>query len=173
MANSELTSQQVATLVGEMKHYPYLVTFKSTELAPLSGPPEISPDVETRDVTLYETNGEVEASILTKNNVQVVIKTRDVDSAMTLMSKFTKNMNIMDGGTGGAAADIVGPLTLVPITSDSTAKAFTFPNAYLQPGLNVTPGENGKPSEASLTFLCKPATSGDDAGKPFTYAVAS
>lgn len=91
----------------------------------------------------------------------MTIKTRDVATAMSLLSAFAKGDNVIASANSAA-------LTLVPITELATEKTITFSNAYLQPGLSMSPGENDEPSEVSLVFECKSDVS---TGIPFTYAV--
>lgn len=153
-----LSSQDIDGLIAKLKKFPYACSAGSTNLGPLDGPPTVAPEVETKDVTLYETETDVQARFLTKNDVMVTIKTRDIATAMTLQSSFAKGDNILDSTKKVS-------LTLVPITS-ATESTITFANAYLQPGLNFTPGQDGEPSSVELQYLCKadPTT-----GKPFTY----
>lgn len=153
-----LSSSDISTLIGKIKKFPYLCSFGTDGLGPLAGAPTIAPQTETKDVTLYETEGDVEASYLTKNDLTVTVRTRDIETAMSLAASITKGANVLASSLGKA-------LTLVPITS-ATEKTITFAHAFLQPGLNYTPGENGDPSVAELTFLCK---ADDTTGLPFAY----
>ena len=153
-----LTQNDIDGLIAKLKKFPYAAMAGSTNLGPLAGPPTVAPEVETKDVTLYETGADVQARYLTKNDVKVTIKTRDVATAMGLLAAFAKGDNIM------ASANKVS-LTLVPITA-ATESTITFANAYLQPGLNFTPGEDDTPSEVELVYLCKADAT---TGKPFTY----
>lgn len=147
----------VDTLIAKLKKFPYSCVAGSTNLGPLSGPPTVAPEIETKDVTLYETGSDVQARFLMKNDLIVTVKTRDVDTAMNLQAAFAKGDNVLDSSKKVS-------LTLVPITSD-TETTITFANAYLLPGLNYTPGQDGDPSEVELQYLCK----ADSNGKPFSY----
>lgn len=160
---SALTQNEIDALVAALKKHPYLCSVGDTSLGPLSGPPATDGDTETRDVTLYETEGNVEAKFLTKNDVKVTVKTRNIDTAMTLMGAIAKGDNLV-------ASTRAVTLTLVPITSSATEKTLTFGHAYLQPGLKFSPGENGDPSEVELTYLCKADAA---TGKPWTFATGS
>ncbi len=153
-----LTQSEIDALIAKLKKFPYIANAGSDNLGPLSGPPTVAAEVETKDVTLYETGADVQARYLTKNDVLVTIKTRDVAKGMALQNTFTKGENIL-------ASDKKVVLTLVPITSASES-TITFANAFLQPGLNFTPGEDDTPSEIELQYLCKADAS---TGKPFTY----
>ena len=156
-----LTQTEIDALIAKLKKFPYLCSAGSTSLGPLSGPPQVAAEVETKDVMLYETGSDVQARYLTTNDVKVTIKSRVVATAMSLQAAFAKGDNIM------ASANKVS-LTLVPITS-ATESTITFANAYLQPGLNFTPGEDDTPSEVELVYLCKADAT---TGKPFTYGAA-
>ncbi len=158
MAN--LTPSDIDDLIAKLKKFPYACIAGSDNLGPLSGPPTVAPEVETKDVTLYETGADVQARYLTKNDIIVTIKTRDVAKAMALQDAFTKGDNVLDSSKKVA-------LTLVPITNDTGAKTITFPNAFLQPGLSMTLGEDDDPNSVSLVYLCRPDAT---TGKPFTYA---
>ena len=57
-------------------------------------------------------------------------------------------------------------LVLVPIDGDASQPVITFPNAYLQPGLSHTPGENADPATAELVYQCKPDPA---TKKPYSY----
>lgn len=153
-----LSSSEIDALIAKLKKFPYACAAGSTNLGPLEGAPNVVPEIATNDVTLYETETDVQARFLTKNDLMVTIKTRDVATAMGLQAAFAKGDNVF------ASANKVS-LTMVPITS-TTESTITFANAYLQPGLNFTPGQDGTPSVVELQYYCKadPTT-----GKPFTY----
>ena len=155
------TQQEIETMLGKIKKFPYLVSVGSTSLAPLAGAPTAEPDIETADVTLYETEAEVQARYLTKNNVTLTIRTRNIDAAMPLLNAIKKGDNMF------AAANKKG-ITLVPISS-GTETTITFDNAYLNPGLSFAPGEN-EPNVVTLTYECK---ADPTRGTPFTYGSGS
>ena len=170
---ADLTSEQINALVAELNYHKYLVNISnatngtfltaSLSLGPLASAPKLEPDVETKETTLYETGDEPQAEILSKNNAKLTIETRDMDSAMAMLTKLKKGDNIL------AAANAL-VITLVPITSDATAKGFTFGNAFLDPGLSTTFSEgDDTPSYASLVFKCRP----DANGNVVDYAVIS
>lgn len=157
-----LTPEQINALIAKLKKFPYAAVAGSDNLGPLDGPPTVAPEIETSDVTLYETGSDVQARYLKRNDLMVTIRTRDIAKAMALQSAFTKGENIL------ASAKKVS-LTLVPITSGSE-ETITFANAYLQPGLNYTPGQDEEPSVVELQYLCKADAT---TGKPFTYGSAA
>ena len=153
-----LAQNDIDGLIAKLKKFPYAAMAGSTNLGPLDGPPTVAPEVETKDVTLYETGSDVQARYLTKNDLLVTVKTRDVAGAMALQAAFAKGDNVLDSSKKVS-------LTLVPITS-ATEATITFANAYLQPGLNFTPGQDDEPSSVELQYLCK---SDPTTGKPFAY----
>lgn len=155
---SNLTAQEIETLISKIKKFPYLVSVGDVSLGPLAGAPTVAPDVETSDVTLYETEGEIEAKYLTKNSVTLTIRTRNVDAAMSLIGAIKKGDNLY-------ASSRKKTITMVPITGGTEA-TITFDNAYLNPGLDFAPGENKDPNVVNLTYECK---ADPTRGTPFIY----
>lgn len=147
---STLSTEEINTLIGKIKKFPYLVSVGSTSMAPLAGAPSAEPDVETADITLYEGGTEVYAKIITKNDVTLTIRTRNIDAAMPLLEALKKGDNVLASGNKKV-------ITMVPITggTDATASIIQFDNAYLNPGLSFAPGEGNDPNAATLTFNCK------------------
>lgn len=173
MANAALTAEQITALVGDLNYHKYLVNISNAtggsfltaavSLGPLASAPKLEADVETKETTLYETGDEPQAEILSKNNAKLTLETRNMDVAMSMLTKHKKGDNIL------AAANAL-VITLVPITADTTAKGFTFGNCYLDPGLSTTLSEgDDTPSSAQLVFKCKP----DANGNVVSYAVVS
>lgn len=155
-----LTQTKIDELIAKLNFYKYLVSVGETVLGPLKSAPKIEADVETKDVKLYETGTEPQASILVKNNVKLTLELEDIDTAMSKMEAFQKGDNVLDSTKSEA-------ITLVPITDDEGAKTITFPNAFLQPGLAMTLGEDDDANSTTLTYLCRPDAT---TGKTFTYA---
>lgn len=158
---AKLTQSQIDELIAKLNLYKYVVSVGETVLGPLKSAPKIESDVETKDITLYETGAEAQASILVKNNVKLTLEVEDIDAAMSKMEAFQKGDNVLDSTKSEA-------ITLVPITDDEGAKTITFPNAFLQPGLSMTLGEEDDANSVSLVYLCRPDA---ETGKTFTYAV--
>ena len=156
------TAQEIETMLGKIKKFPYLVSVGSTSMAPLAGAPTAEPDIETADVTLYETGTDVQARYVTKNSVTLTIRTRNIDAAMPLLEAVKKGDNML-------AAANKKTITLVPITSE-TETTITFDNAYLNPGLSYAPGEGSDPNVVTLTYECK---ADPTRGTPFTYGSGS
>lgn len=155
-----LTQTKIDELIAKLNFYKYLVSVGETVLGPLKSAPKIEADVETKDIKLYETGTEPQASILVKNNVKLTLELEDIDAAMSKMEAFKKGDNVLDSTKSEA-------ITLVPITDDEGAKTITFPNAFLQPGLAMTLGEDDDANSTTLTYLCRPDAT---TGKTFTYA---
>lgn len=156
-----LTQTEIDELIEKLNFYKYLVSVGETVLGPLKSAPKIEADVETKDIKLYETGTEPQASILVKNNVKLTLELEDIDAAMSKMEAFKKGDNVLDSTKSEA-------ITLVPITDDEGAKTITFPNAFLQPGLAMTLGEDDDANSTTLTYLCRPDAT---TGKTFTYVV--
>ena len=155
-----LTQTEIDELIEKLNFYKYLVSVGETVLGPLKSAPKIEADVETKDIKLYETGTEPQASILVKNNVKLTLDLEDIDTAMSKMEAFQQGDNVLDSTKSEA-------ITLVPITDDEGAKTITFPNAFLQPGLAMTLGEDDDANSTTLTYLCRPDA---ETGKTFTYA---
>lgn len=155
-----LTQTKIDELIEKLNFYKYLVSVGETVLGPLKSAPKIEADVETKDIKLYETGTEPQASILVKNNVKLILELEDLDAAMSKMEAFKKGDNVLDSTKSEA-------ITLVPITDDEGAKTITFPNAFLQPGLAMMLGEDDDANSTTLTYLCRPDAT---TGKTFTYA---
>lgn len=157
---AELTQTEKDALIAKLKKFPYAVMVGTDNLGPLASPPSVADDVETQDVTLYETMGDVEAKFLTKNDLMLTVITRDVGTALSYHAAYKKGDNMI-------ATAVKKLVTLVPITEATGEATITFANAFLQPGLKLNPGANGEPTSAELTYLCKADAS---TGKPFSYA---
>lgn len=161
-----LSSSDIAGLLATLANYPYYVTFTPTsgsavDLGPLSGPPQISPETETKDVTLYETGAAVQKKILIKNDMKVTVNTENLDAGMGLLATLEKDDDLL------AASSKEGVLLLEPITDDASAKSITFPHACVDVDNAISPGENGDPNVVQVSFYCKADAT---TGKPFTYA---
>ena len=155
-----LTDTEITALIDKLKTYPYLVSVGDKGLAPLDSPPTVEKDIATSDVTLYETNGDVEASYLPKHDIKLTITTRAVDEAMALLDSIKLGDNMMDSTRKQT-------VTLVPITEDEGEKTITFTDAYLDASGSYEPKEGRAPNVVKLTFVCK---ANKTSGKPFTYA---
>lgn len=166
MANSALSQSDIDALVAKLNTLPYLASIGTTSYGPLANAPGIEPDVQVKDLTLYETGTEVVAQKVVANNLILTLRTRDIDAALTLIAGIKKGDNPM-------ASTNAKSITLAPITDTATVKGFTFGNSYLMPErCRTNLGENDEPSSVDLVFRCKPmVVSNTDTGVPFTYAV--
>ena len=160
MPGTTMTQTTIDGLIAKLQMYKYVCSVGETVIGPLKSAPKIEADVETKDITLYETGEDVQASILTKNNVKLTLEPEDIDTAVGLLAAFKKGDNVL-------ASENSEVITLVPITDDETAKTITFSNAFLQPGLSMTLEEEDNPNSVELVYLCRPDA---ETGKPFTYA---
>ena len=165
-----LSSSDITGLLATLKTYPYYVTFtpsasnsSAVDLGPLAGPPSITPETETKDITLYETGVAVQKKLLIKNDMKVTVTTNNLEAGMGLISGIAKDADLL-------ASANEGTLVLEPITSDTTAKVITFAHACVDVDNSINPGENGDPNAVQVAFYCKADAT---TGKPFTYAVAS
>lgn len=168
MANSALSQSDIDGLVAKLNTTTYLAAVGETSLGPLANAPTIEPNVQVRDMTLYETGSKVVAKKVVQNNLIVTLRTRDVAAALTLIAAVKEGDNPM-------AAANKKSITLAPITDSATEKGFTFGNAYLMPDrCRPNLGENDEPTSVDLVFDCCPMeSSGSSTGVPFTYAVLS
>ena len=82
-----LTQTKIDELIEKLNFYKYLVSVGETVLGPLKSAPKIEADVETKDIKLYETGTEPQASILVKNNVKLTLELEDIDAAMSKMRR--------------------------------------------------------------------------------------
>ena len=148
----------VQELIGKLQRYKYVCAIGGTVVGPLKSAPKIEPDTETKDLTLYETGSEVQASILSKNNLKLTLELNDFEWGMTELQKYKKGDNILAEGFSAV-------ITLTPI-GDKGGKTITFPKAFLQPDGNPTLEDEDDPNSVTLNYICRP----DEDGKPFTYA---
>lgn len=160
MAGTSLNQAAIDALIAKLQMYKYVVSVGDAVLGPLKSAPKLEADVETKDVTIYETGTDVQASILTKNNVKITLELEDVDTGIGYLAAFAKGDNVL--ATANSKV-----ITLVPITDDADAKTITLGNAFLQPGLSTTLEDGDDPNTVQLVYLCKPVGT---TGKPFTYA---
>lgn len=158
-----LTQEEIDEFIGKLQLYKYLCSVGGTQLGPLKSAPKIEADTELKDITLYETGSDPQASILVKNNVKLTLEVGDVDAAVAMLEAFKKGDNVFDSTKKKE-------ITLVPITSDAEAKTITLSNAYLQPGLAHTLEDGDDPNSVTLTFVCRPDA---ETGKPFTYGAGA
>lgn len=148
----------VQELIGKLQRYKYVCAIGETVVGPLKSAPKIEPDTETKDLTLYETGSEIQASILSKNNLKLTLELNDFDWGMEQLGKYKKGDNIL-------AEEFAEIITLTPI-GDEGGKTITFPRAFLQPDGNPTLEDEDDPNSVTLNYICRP----DENGKPFTYA---
>ena len=164
-----LSASDITALLAKLETFPYYVTFtpnatggSAVDLGPLAGPPQVAPEVETKDITLYETGAAVQKKILIKNDMKVTVNTQNVDAGMQLMLTNAKNQDLLDEAKEGT-------LLLTPIISVTGVESITFPHAYVDTDNQFNPGENSDPNTVQVVFYCKADAT---TGKPFTYAAS-
>lgn len=162
MAGTSLAQAQIDALVAKLQYYKYVVSFGEVILGPLKSSPKIEADMELKEIMLYETGSESQASILGKNNAKIALELEDVDQGMTMLAGFKKGDNVLDSTKSK-------PLTLVPIAEadDTNAKTLTFGNCFLQPGLSPNLAEGDDPNHVPINFLAKPV---EETGLLYTFA---
>jgi hypothetical protein len=163
MAGQKLTQETINQLKAKISRHRFLVSFGDDIIGPLKSAPQIEADIETKEMTLYETGEDPQADVISRNNATITLDTEDMSAALELLGAFRKGDDMLDSTNAKA-------LTFVPIItddSDSSAKTLTFPNAFLQPGLSTNFGEGADPNSVTLTFTAKPQASD---GVLFTYA---
>jgi hypothetical protein len=162
MAGQKLTQETIDQLKAKISRHRFLVSFGEDIIGPLKSAPQIEADIETKEMTLYETGEDPQADVISRNNATITLDTEDMAKALELLGAFRKGDDMLDTSKSK-------PLTFVPITndaSDSLAKTLTFPNAFLNPGLATNFGEGSDPNSVPLTFTAKPQASD---GVLFTY----
>ena len=168
--HAPFTQAEIDALVAKLQTYKYVVSVGSDVLGPLKSAPKFEPDVETKEIKLYETGAEPMGEVVTKNNGKLTVELEDMDKAMELSVALKKGDNIFDSAKRKV-------ITLQPITSDTNAKTITFPNAYIRPGFKPNFEDEDNPNYATLEYTCKPyvggsggaVVSGAVVGLPFFY----
>ena len=92
----ELTASEILALRKKIRKYPYLAQVDGVDLGPLNGPPTVEGDIETFDVTLYETEAEIQARYLTRNDLTLTLTTRNIDKLMELHAAYKKGDDLLD-----------------------------------------------------------------------------
>lgn len=167
--HAPLTQSEIDALVAKLQVYKYVVSVGSDVFGPLKSAPKYEPDVETKEIKLYETGAEPMAEILIKNDGKLTLELEDMDKAMELSAALKKGDNIFDSSCRKT-------ITLQPITDDSGALTITFPNAYIRPGFNPNFEDEDDANYCTLEYTCKPYAGGSGAvvsggivGVPFFY----
>ena len=141
-----------------IKRHRYTATFGSVVIAPLAGAPEIRTDRRVVESTVCERGGgERVVSHLVKDCATVTVKTKDIATALTLLSGFSLGDDIM-------AEERKFPLAFTALAENE--KDLVFPAAYLQPDASYIPAA-GRDHVAVLVFKAFP---GGERGKLFVFA---
>lgn len=143
-----LSQSEIDGLRAKLNYYKYQVAWGETVLGPLNSPPTVEPDIETKEVVLYETGVDPLSKVISKNNAKITIQSGDVSAAAGLVSGFKKGDELLDSSKAK-------PLVFTPITDDEGASSITFPNCYLQPGFKPNFAEGDDPNYVELEFEAK------------------
>lgn len=140
-----------------IKRHSYVASFGETVIAPLASAPRIETRRKTVESTIYENGGsEAVASHLVQDGATITLETKDVATALELLSDFTLGEDIMADSRRKS-------LVFTPIAEGE--KTLIFPAAYLQPDASYVPCM-GQDHVAKLVFT---AITDSDSGKLFTF----
>lgn len=129
--------------INAIKQHGFVASFGETVIAPLASAPRIESNRKTVDSLIYENGGvEAVASHLVQDSATITLETKDVLTALELLSDFTLGENIM-------AEKRKKPLTFTPLAENE--KTLLFPAAYLQADASYVPSM-GKDHVARLVF---------------------
>ncbi|MBR2373132.1 MAG: hypothetical protein IKA87_02765 [Lentisphaeria bacterium] len=144
--------------INTIKRHSYVATFGTAVIAPLAEAPKIETDRKIVESTIYENGGhEAVASHLVRDCAVITLKTKDISTALELMSNFSLGDDIMSESKKQA-------LTFTPLAEGE--KTLIFPAAYLQPEASYVPSM-GEDHVATLVFK---AFADNESGKLFTFA---
>lgn len=129
--------------ITTIKRHSYVASFGNTVIAPLAEAPKIEIDRKVVESTIYENGGhEAVASHLVRDTATISLKTKDISTALELMSSFSAGEDIM-------AEAKKQTLTFTPVSEGE--KTLVFPVAYLQPDASYIPAM-GEDHTATLVF---------------------
>lgn len=129
--------------ITTIKRHSYVASFGETVIAPLAEAPRIETDRKVVESVIYENGGhEAVASHLVRNSATITLKTKDISTALELLSDFTTGEDIM-------ADTRKKVLTFTPVAEGE--KSLVFPAAYLQPDASYIPAM-GEDHTATLVF---------------------
>lgn len=140
-----------------IKRHAYVASFGETVIAPLASAPRIETNRKIVESTIYENGGsEAVASHLVQDCATVTLETKDITTALALLSDFSLGEDIM-------APERKKTLTFTPIAEGE--KTLIFPAAYLQPDASYIPSM-GQDHVAKLVFK---AFADSENSKLFTF----
>lgn len=141
-----------------IKRHAFVAAFGDTVIAPLASAPRIETNRKVVESVIYENGGvEAVASHLVQDCATITLETKDVDTALTLLSDFSLGEDIM-------AEEKKKTLTFTPLAEGE--KTLVFSAAYLQPDASYVPSM-GQDHLAKLVFK---AFAGAEDKKLYTYA---
>lgn len=134
-----------------IKRHTFIASFGDRVIAPLAAAPRIETQRKTVESVIYENGGaEAVAAHLVRDDAIITLETKDINTALELMSDFTLGENIM-------APQRRKALSFTPLAEGE--KTLVFPAAYLLPEASYTP-TMGNDHVAKLVF--KAVASDDD-----------
>ena len=140
-----------------IKRHAYVAAFGTTVIAPLASAPRIETQRKIVESTIYENGGsEAVASHLVQDCATVTLETKDITTALELLSNFELGEDIM-------SADKRKTLTFTPVAEGE--KTLIFPTACLLPDASYVPSM-GQDHVAKLVFK---AFADGEGGKLFTF----
>ncbi|MBR7138717.1 MAG: hypothetical protein IKD44_04165 [Lentisphaeria bacterium] len=141
-----------------IKRHSYVASFGETVIAPLASAPRIETKRKIVESIIYENGGnEAVASHLVQDGATITLETKDVSTALELLSDFALGEDIM-------AQEKKKSLTFTPVAEGE--KTLIFPAAYLQPDASYVPSM-GQDHVAKLVFKALPD---GDSGKLFSFS---
>ena len=141
-----------------IKRHSYVASFGETVIAPLASAPRIETKRKIVESIIYENGGnEAVASHLVQDGATITLETKDVSTALELLSDFALGEDIM-------AQEKKKSLTFTPVAEGE--KTLIFPAAYLQPDASYVPSM-GQDHVAKLVFK---AYATDENTALFTFA---
>lgn len=144
--------------VTTIKRHAYVASFGDTVIAPLASAPRIETNRKVVESTIYENGGvEAVAAHLVQDCATITLETKDISTALELLSEFTLGEDIM-------ADDKKKTLTFTPVAEGE--KSLVFSAAYLQPDASYVPSM-GQDHVAKLVFK---AYATDENTALFTFA---
>ena len=129
--------------VSLIKRHTYVASFGDTVIAPLASAPRIETNRKVVESTIYENGGvEAVAAHLVQDTATITLETKDVNTALELLSSFTLGEDIL-------AESRMKALTFTPLAEGE--KSLVFSSAFLQPDASYIPS-TGEDHVAKLVF---------------------
>lgn len=141
------------TALAFIKKYPYAVSFGEINFGPLAEQPRIEIENRLKESHIWENHGiDAVYQQLEENQAEIVIRTKNIETCLTLISQFRRSMHIN-------APDKRKELRFTPITENENEKELIFPVAILLPDMEYVPTYGGD-HLITLYFRAYPDNSG-------------